>query len=394
MILSDVSGSTKEYSTYANILTSGNSYQVIVENVMDTTYKTITKYESDVKAFLDSEAPKLIKAEYVGGKVKLYFNEPVNPATVDYKVDGGTLRSNGSGLTSKIEKDQYILEFTPTTDERSVGNHTVTLYEVDDALGNREVVASATYSVGSDTTAPSVVSVTPDGMYTFKVKFSEPLSGEPTVTVKKGSLTLPLDNTFGGNGIALDTSDSSNTTYIVKVKDLDANNKVYDSGETSVNLSVNVKGYSDTANIAGAEFNGTVTLGKDTTAPSVVNVGLNKGVVVTGSNNDQLTIVFNEDLDRSYSTDGVDDSKITVKKDGIVLGTVSGARVINDADGNPRVVQIDLGADLTPGTYTVELGAGAVADTAGNKNAAITTSVNHIDNSVFVSATITMVGVN
>lgn len=379
--MSDISASSKAYANYSNILVSENSYQVTVKNVMDTTYTAMNDFTSTVQAFIDTAAPTVTKTEYVGGVVKVHFNEPIDPSAATYKIDGCTTTAVS---TSKIDGTDYTLEFVPTADQKAVGDHTITLYGVKDALGNTLDIASGSYTVSADTTAPTIASVTSYGQDTFKVKFSEALSGNPVVTVKKGSLTL---NTVS---CTLDTSDSSNTTYIVKVAGLDSiNNPLYASGESSINLNVDVKGYSDTSNNTGAEYTQGITLTKDTTAPTVVNTGLNKGVVVAGSNNDQLNVVFNKDLNTT-----VDSTKVTVLKDGIALTTIGTSSIINDADSNLRVLQINLGADLTPGTYTVQLGAGAVADTNGNKNAALDTTVNYTDSTTFVNAAISTYATN
>ena len=393
VLLTNYDGAGNQFGDYTNLLASGNSYQVIVEKVMNANYAAMSKYESPVLAFIDTAAPVVQSAEYDGGVVKVYFNEPINPATTDYKVDGGTLVENS--MTSVINKEKYYVQFTATTDQKKVGSHTVTLYSIVDALGKSEAVASATYSVAADSAAPYVSSISADGMYTFKVIFSEAINAEPTVVVKKGSLQLPLDSGVGGgDGIAIDTSDTSGKTYKVTVTDLSTDNKVYATGESSVNLTVQVKGYFDAANNAGSEYNGSVTLTKDTTKPAVKNVGLNKGVVVGGADNDLLEITFDEVLAATIDGDGVDNGKVTVKKDNVILNITGDSIVTNDSGGKAKVVQIPLGADLAAGTYTVELSAGAIADLAGNKNAAISTTVTWTDSSAYITAAIADVSTN
>jgi Bacterial surface proteins containing Ig-like domains len=380
VILSNSTGTP--YANNTVILASGNSYKLTIENVLDTKYNKIGKYTSTVGAFIDADAPVVTKAEYKDGTVKIYFNKPVTPAGATYKVDGS---ATSAVVTSVINKEEYYYQFTPTADQKTIGDHVVTLYAVSDSLAtpNTAPVLSATYSVSGDITAPAVTSLTADGMYTFKVKFTEAINAPaPTnVVVKKGALELVTSS------VVVDSLDP--TIYTVTVGDVDSSNKVYATGETSVALAVTVKGYSDLVGNVGADYNSTVTLSKDTTPPTVVNAGLNKGVVVVGAANDQLNITFNEDLSTTYSVDGVDDTKITVKKDGVILTSIGTSSVINDANGKPRVVVINLGADLVQGIYTVDFAAAAVEDLALVKNVAVSTTVNYTNSSVFIGATIT-----
>lgn len=377
---------TNTYANAASILVSGTAYQVTVENVTDTTFNKMIKYTGATTAFLDTAAPVVTKAEYVGGVVRVYFDEPANPSGATYKVDGGVTASIS---TSVVDKVTYYYEFTPNADQKTVGSHVVTLYAVKDPLNNNAPVLSATYTVSSDVGAPTVTSLTADTQSTFKVKFSEPLSGltNANFTVKRGTSVLNVPNT-----VALDANDTSNTTWIVTVQNsTDGTNKLYPTGETTAALTVTIKNFSDAAFNVGAEYTGNVTLTKDTTGPAVINTALNSGVVVTGSSNDKLKIVFDKNIN------SVTDSKITVKKDGVILprtGASAATAVTNDANGNPRAIFVGLGAELAQGTYTVELAAGAVNSTNLVDNAAATTYVNYANSNVYIIPTFSPGGTN
>lgn len=349
-------------------LAAGGSYKVSVTGVLDTNYNKIAEYTDTLKLFSDTTAPAVVKAELNASKVRVYFNEPVLATGLSVKVDGVAV---AGPYTASTTAGVYYVETPVITNASllSVGTHNVTVYDATDVVsggGNKVSIATTAYTVTADTVAPSVVSISAKDAYTFKVKFSEPLAAEPgTVTVKKGAVVLPLDNTLdgAGNGILLDGSDTSNTTYLVKVKDVDANNKVYATGETSVNLSVAVSNYKDAANLIGSEFSGTVTLSIDTTAPAVVSTALNS----VNAGTKTINVKFNEDLDAAVNA-----ASITVKKDGIIIPVASAAR-----NADLKSVDIVLTPAVTVGTYTVEFAAGAVKDAALNANAALTTTATY-----------------
>lgn len=380
VILSDVSGGT----TQNQILANGNSYRVTVDGVVDKDYNKFPKFTSEIAAFNDLAAPTVVKSELKGSTIRVYFNEPVTGGTI--KIDNGTAVTP----TSYVNADGvHYATLTASAAQQAAGTHKVTVYNFQDAQGNTLPVATSSYTVSADTTAPAVQSITAASAYTFKVKVSEPLVGEPTVTVKKGNLVLPLDTTYGGgNGIALDATDTSNTTYIVKVADASASNPVYATGETSVNLSVKVSNIKDNANLVGAEFNGTVTLSKDAAAPTVVSANLN----TADTTNNYLYVRFNEDLNNTFSTDGALDSKIVVTKNGVQL-PVSAASVQNDVNGDPTLVRITL-ASVTPGTYNVKFLAGAVSDVDSNVNAEVSTTVAVADPTALVTPGVTQPAAN
>lgn len=346
---------------------------------MSADYTSMKKYESPVKAFIDTSAPEITKTEYKNGEVRVYFNEPVNDATITYKVDNGATRTFAPA-DSVVDKTNYYLKFTPTADERKEGNHTVTLYNVADAQGNNAAVLSGSYSVVADNTPPAIESVYADGMYTFKIKLSEAVTPDlasANIQVKKGGLTLLTT-------VAKSSTDP--TLYTVTVNNYDGNNPVYAASENSVNLSVNIKGYVDFAGNVGAEYNGSVTLTRDTTPPSVVNAAANRAIVDGG--NGVLLIRFNENLS------AVDSSKVTVKRNGIILTGLGTSTLFQDEDGRDRILRIPLNTPLEAGTYTVELGAGAVTDLANNKSNPITTTVTHSDSTMRIDASVTSGGKN
>ena len=102
------------------------------------------------------------------------------------------------------------------------------------------------------------------------------MAAAPTVEIKKGNTVLSV------TAVSIDSTDS--TAYLVNVADASTTNPLYATGETSVNLSVKVKDFKDTANYIGSEFNGSVSLTKDSTAPAVVSNSLNAATSVATGN--------------------------------------------------------------------------------------------------------------
>lgn len=380
VLISDESGSPASQN---QMFVNRDTYSVSVANVLNTAYNKVTAYTGSLQVVNDTTAPVLNSVALVGGNVKLYFNEPVSGISVkidDVAVSAPITYTNAGG--------DYIAQFAATTAQKSAGIHNITVYNATDRHANILSVANSTYNAATDVTAPSVVSVTPYTAYAFKVQFSEALSAEPTVEVKKGALVLPLDTAYDTNGIKIDATDATGKTYIVQVKDLDANNKVYATGESAVALNVKVKNYTDSANLVGTEYNGAVTLSKETEKPYVVNANLNSA---SGS---VLSVKFNESLSSSYSTDGVFDGAVTVSKNGVTLPIAAAAVATPAADGTTKVANITLTSAVTPGTYTVNFGAGAVKDTSLNANDALTTTVTYTDLTALITPTVTQPDVN
>jgi hypothetical protein len=338
-------------------LANDAAYRVDVANVKDTNYNVMQKFEGTAKLFFDKEAPKLQKAEMMtDGRLKLTFNEPVQD-TMTVKVDD-TVVANGdtTKVTPATEAGDYSVTVGGLNDElKQTGNHTVTVYNVADTLAgkpNTLNIASLSYTVEADSSAPTVSSLTATGKNTFKVKFSEELAAAPTISVKKGSLVLKAD-------AVQDAKDK--TVYNVTVSSNDpTNNPLYGNNETSVQLSVNVKNMRDAAGFIGSEYNGTVTLTEQSGAPTVVSTALNKVNV----DNRTISIKFDKELA------SVDKNKITVRKDNVIM-PVQDAKVNASAKDT---VDITL-SSVTAGTYNVNFAAGAVTSQEGSaKNSELSTT--------------------
>ncbi|GAB6153110.1 hypothetical protein JCM17380_18600 [Desulfosporosinus burensis] len=348
-------------------MANGDSYKVNIEDVIDeATYQTVTKYSDSFKIFTDSVVPAVVKAELrSNNKVRITFNEPVIQAGASIKVDGVTVAVDSVSTTT----GKYYMESAVISgDFIKAGDHSVVVYNVTDAQrasAKTLVMGTASYTVGTDTTAPYVVGLAAKDSDTFKIIFSENVQTltDTEVVVKKGAYVFPGARV---GGYSVDPDDTSGNTVLVDITPADVDNPLYADGENNVTISVQVKGYKDAAVLLGTEYNGSVTLTKDASAPYVVSEALNVTRTDAGPLY-YLVVKFNETIGT------VDASKFTVVKDGVYV-TVAGVAV-NGSDS--KKVDIQIGSALTDGNYTVTLDAGAVKDTSSNKNAAATTTASH-----------------
>lgn len=364
------------------IYTSGQTYSVDVKSVLTKDYtKTVAPFSTGTLNFMDSTAPTVLSSELKAGKIRVYFNEPVTNVTI--KVDGSAISSAIASTATYSNDGKYYAEFTPATDFTpalvdfdKVGSHSVVVYGATDDNANALTVASSSYTVGTDTAAPSVVSITPYKSNSFKVKVSEELAAEPVLSVKKGSVAF-VDSTNSANIaptdiVALDTDDSTKTTYIVTLPAKDVSNTydLYASSETSIALTVKVTGIKDSANLLGSDYSTTVTLGEDKVGPVLVNSNVNT-INAAGL----ISVKFDEALTM------VDATKIKVYRDGMLMTT--GAAIVKVADTKYVDIALQGGEVAKLATYSIQFGAGALKDAVGNENlAANTTATYSVSNDI------------
>ncbi|EOP74145.1 MULTISPECIES: S-layer homology domain-containing protein [Bacillus] len=320
----------------------------VTTGVLGADLKPVEKYLDSEKTFSDSVAPELLGARVVGKKVELTFNKPV---TTDAKV-----KIDGVELTETKTASEIPGVYTLTTDVVTgkdgifaKGDHEVVVYDAKDTLSvnpNTASILTTKYTVSSDTTAPEVKELKAINSRTFKVTFSEPLSQQPEVTVKKGNhtFTTAAYQAPGVNGQVQFTVDPQDaTSYIVSIKEDEKNalNPLYAGSEKNVDLSVNLKNFKDTVNLLGKPVDMSVSLSQDTATPKVSTDSLNK---IEGNN---LLVKFN--------------GKIVVNnKDQIVVRDKDGVVVTSEITAVGDVLNIKLGSEAKDEPYTVELRAGAV----------------------------------
>ncbi|MES5953592.1 S-layer homology domain-containing protein [Bacillus fungorum] len=321
----------------------------VTTGVLGADLKPVEKYLDSEKTFSDSVAPELLGARVIGKKVELTFNKPVT-TDARVKIDGVELTE---AKTASETPGVYTLTTDVVTGKDGIfgkGDHEVVVYDAKDTLSvnpNTASILTTKYTVSSDTTAPEVKEVKAINSRTFKVTFSEPLSQQPEVTVKKGNYTFPTVayNTVGGNGEVQFTVDPQDpTSYIVSIKE-DKNgerNPLYAGNEKNVDLRVNLKNFKDGANLLGKPVDMSVSLAADTATPKVATDSLNK---IEGSN---LLVKFNGKIAVN------NENQIVVRdKDGVVVESTFAVEgdVLKVTPKNGKV---------TAEPYTVEVKAGAV----------------------------------
>ncbi|EMI9087324.1 S-layer protein [Bacillus cereus] len=341
--------------------------------VLGADLKPVEKYLDTEKTFSDSVAPELLGARIIGETVELTFNKPVKE-TADVKIDGSKIEGEKVAKVASKTPGVYTLTVSGITDKGifAKGDHEVVVYDAEDTLRvnpNKSSILTTKYTVSADTTAPEVKELKAINSRTFKVTFSEPLSQQPEVTVKKGNhtFTTATYKEQGLNGQVQFTVDPQDaTSYIVSVKE-DAKgepNPLYAGSEKNVDLSVNIKNYKDTVNLLGKPVDMSVSLAADTATPKVSTDSLNK---INGNN---LLVQF--------------DGKIVVNnKDQIVVRDKEGVVVTSEITAANDVLNIKLASEAKNEPYSVELKAGAVKF-AKDENVA-SYSVNTNSNVAFIT---------
>ena len=348
----------------ADVITNGQSYKVEAKNVLDVNGKKVEAYKGDFVIFNDKTAPALVATEYTGSTVKFTFDEPLKDMPT-VKIDNTTITYD---KTKAFSTDAGEYELTVSLKDapqkvKDYGKHIVKLSGAKDYADNTADMITTEYTATEENEKPVVELIEDDSQDTFKVTFNTDVEmlDETNFEVKKGNHKFEDLNVI--------RKDDKKDEFLVTVTG-DDNNKLYEDGEKSVELSIKVK-----------DFKGKVTLEKDEDAPEVKSEDLNR-VEQTLDNNgnvidEYLVVLFNEDL-MSNTTDkdgklvkNVDDKKITVIKDGVRYD-------VDSADAKDKKLKVNIGK-ITTGEYKITIEKGAVKDTAGNKNEAVTTTLNYVN---------------
>lgn len=212
------------------------------------------------------------------------------------------------------------------------------------------------FTAVKDTTAPEVKSVTALNDKQFVVEFSEKIKAS---TLTTGDFKLVNSSTLANvnvTNVAPLAGDTTGTKYVVTTN-LDASNYVT---TTTVPLTVAVadKAFTDVAGNEGLASTKSVTLSKDTTAPTVASTK-----TTLASNGDVASITFTFDKD-VQAVAGMDKTKVeVVSKTGLLqTGFVTNVAV------SGKTVTLTLKAGVKDGMYSVTLPAGFVTDTSISLN--------------------------
>ncbi|WP_306010181.1 S-layer homology domain-containing protein [Bacillus sp. MMSF_3328] len=350
-------------------LANNEAVQLTVKkSVLNSKLEGLAENFSKTWVFSDTTAPTITEVVRDGSDVKVTFDDYVS--SVELAKVGGVDKTGSVAAISGLTKTVTI---SGGASGLASGSHQVLVSGVTDAAGNKSSVLTGSVVISDDTTAPTVSKVEQLSDNTLKVTFNKEVTGA-NFAVKKGGYNLGVVASGSGKEYTLTLSDNGQI-------------KVYDTNQSTSNVVVEVSGFKATSNnLYGTTYTSNVTLSKDQTAPTVVT-RFNEIVDVdaTAGVNEVFNVRFNESIKNA------DLSKLTLTdKDG-VRQAINSATIVNDASGNPTILQVASSAVQTNGAfkignYSLNLAAGAVKDLAGNNNSATTVSFTKSASASTVSA--------
>lgn len=287
---------------------------------------------------IDTTVPTVQSVTGLGTKAfKVVFSEPVKQSTVNTT---SNFRINGNAVSGSV-KYSYPNTAIITTD-LPVGNHKLTVSNVEDFAGFKISSAEQEFTVAEDTTAPEVVSVKTTDLTEVEIKFNETIKSVGTV----------YHTTSGYTASSVTINDD--TVKLVF-------NQKLSLSENTVYLQ-NVTDYSN--NSANREVKVTPVL--DTQRPAVVGV---KTELVNNDSAHKFTFEYSKNVE---SADAREPKNYTVKDS---AGKVVAGKGL-DSNGHPAVsisydpttkkASFTLLGKLDAGKYTVEVA--GVRDTASIAN--------------------------
>lgn len=280
---------------------------------------------------MDVKTPEAKEVVGLGTKAfKVVFSEPVKKSgvytTSNYKVDGKTVSASVKYVYPNI---------AIVSTDLSVGEHKLTVSNVEDFSGLKIAPVEKTFTVAEDTAAPEVVSAKAKDPMELEIEFNE--------TIKS------IDKIYHGN---------SSNTGVVEIKDnvvtvKFTKDKALYLGENTVHI----EGVTDYSNNK-ANRDTKVNPSLDSERPEVEKVELK-------NNDHQIVLTFNKEVERTSAENR--DNYILKNKDG---KTFKHAGLNNDGkpylapkyDDKKKTVTIDLIERLDAGDYNLEVN--GVRDTA------------------------------
>lgn len=366
----DEDDATKVTITLTNPIQAITSVDVKVKK--DIMAADFTKPEADYSTafvFYDKVAPSIASAVVDGNELTVNFNEYIASAPL-MKVNGKVVTAVAGTVWPAKE-----LKIDLTSLDLADGSYVFSAANVNDLQTTPNIASylTATVYVSDAAAAPAVKAITTKTATTFQVEFTKGLKAGtvPTVSAKKGSAEMvPAGGVVAVAG--------STTKFIVTVADVAGVVDLYETGETSVPLTVTVSDYQAASNnLYGNKITQSVTLSKDSVGP-VLLTGYNK-LLADGVT---IQVRFNEEVQNA------DASNITVvDKNGVKL-TVTSATPAADVDGDNTYLNILMSAAIGDGVQTVTFNKGAVEDLSGNDNAAASTTVSKSSSSASIASAV------
>lgn len=319
--------------------------------------KSVTKA---VKAPEDKAAPKLVSAKFVSGSdIELTFDEPVkwNVNSPVVKID--QVQVSTPSVSTEAGKYVYTISAGSALAD---GKHSVELTNVTDFAGNKNVLITKEVTVSQDLSAAKVASIAAENPTSFVLTFSKAVQepAKANFVIKKGSYTLSNDYISSidlvdkdGNAVSSGVT-SSKYVKVTLVNPANTVNPLYTDNEKSIDLSVQLKGYKDDASVLGTEYNGSVTLSKEFTAPAIQSEKLISSTATT------IVVPF----DKTLASDV--DAKVTVKQGNVLVAASS------SVSGKNLTLTFAANVLEAGKTYTITLDKGAVTDSNDKTNEAVT----------------------
>lgn len=340
------------------------SYTVEISDVVSESYVKLADYEGSITISADKVAPKLVDAKVSGTDLLVTFDEPVDFTTTPAVVRIDNTPVTGA-ITAPTDAGDYVYEIDLSADTFALtqGNHELTIVGLADIDGNEASTLKKSYTVGTDTVAPTVSSIKALGSDTFKVVFSEAVT-DPTVVIKKGTTQFAATTVETSTG----ATGTSAKEWFVTVASTAGSNDLYASGESEINLSVEVTEFKDSVNLVGSKYTGSVTLGEDVTGPKLIHAS--NHAIVNNAGATEITLHLDEEATLSANPHNF---VTVVDPDGVALTPAAAANVTlaSGVNGTDTAVKITVAGAPKEGTYKVSLKPGLLKDKSANTNASL-----------------------
>lgn len=349
-------------------VTAGTPFKFIVENLKDTTGKSIESYTTNL-VVNDTVAPTLKEvkstAKSTTTKVTLVFSEPVQTlGAIAYVGGQAAYVQAGSSPNEIVLTTAQTLEAGKTYD--------LTLLNFKDYANNflQQNPTTTSFTVTGDVVAPTVqdVKVVRDNL--IEVTFDKAMDAS---TFSGYARVLDLNGTAQGGTISasIKSGTDGKTVRLALASAVPFNENGTFTG--TLVLGDGIKDVNGNAKVATSH---SITITKDTVPPTIVGTTyVPAGGQYAGNTyaNGAIVVKFNEEVSTTTSTD----IKL-ITSNGVDVSTNLnvGGRLVNASDSTEVI--IPLSSALSAGTYTLRIGNDVVQDlsTQLNKNVAAVTTVN------------------
>lgn len=299
------SDTTQKFPIYTTLVT-----------VSDTTAPTVTGVNS-------------ITAGATASSITVNFSEPVVSGSI--VIDGGAT-SYGVTLGQSTTLSGLTLDASKS--------HSIEVVNLQDASGNNNTYQNFTFGITKDTAAPFITAVSAQGDSAILVTFSKKMGILPTVDVKDETYTSLSGSIAGLSG------DTTGTKYVVSFN----TTGLYATTNTrNLTLVFNGTGSADYLGNAFASVIKTVTLTKDTTAPVVTGVTVQKDATGTPVS---FTLQFSEAIAVGTGSPTVVDQNGVLQSSAITGSALGGdgASIVYNVTGLTGKISVSAPAGLAKDT--------------------------------------------